>query len=169
MNRFKKMITAAGLLIIISLPGLLLIHYQLMQLHIRHQMEEKLEKQFIQTVRVPVHEIEWYRKDKEIIIAGKLFDIKSVSIENQVAVFEGLFDVKETSIKEQILALQQQQENSNEKNRIVEKLVSTILFYEENSPQSSLYNISSSVNYYQRQSDIPLSTQLSPPAPPPKL
>ena len=167
MSPFKKTITAAGLLIIISLPGILLLHYQLMQLHIRHQMEEKLEKQYIQTIRVPVNEIQWHKKNKEIIISGKLFDIKSVAIKNQVALFKGIFDEKETIIKDKIAHLQQQNKNKD-KNNPDAKFVSIVLFHENFLTLSNQYYVSSLATHNRPQNDILKSTSLSTPAPPPK-
>jgi hypothetical protein len=130
-------------------------------------MEEKLEKQYIQTIRVPVNEIQWYKKNKEIIISGKLFDIKSVTIKNQVALFKGIFDEKETIIKDQIVHLQQQKKNKDNNNPDA-KFVSIVLFQENFLTLSNQYYVRSLETHNRPQNDIFKSTFPSTPAPPPK-
>lgn len=169
MNSGCKTISAIGILILLTLPGFLIVHYQLMQLHAQHQMEEKLEKKHIQIVHIPVNEIQWHKKNKEIIIDGKLFDIKSITLLNGVAECQGLFDEKETEIKEMINQLQQQQEKDNPLNSRTAEFFSLVFFKEDRLPYSlpcclfhpSVYN--SCDNY-------PLIySNLSIPTPPPKI
>lgn len=169
MNSCCKTISAIGMLILVSLPGFLIVHYQVMQLRIQHHMEEKLEKEHIQIVHIPVNEIQWHKKNKEIIIDGKLFDIKSITLLNGVAECKGLFDEKETSIKEMINQLQQQQEKDNPLNISTAKFFSLVFFKEDCLAYSlpcclflpSVYN---SCNNYPQ-----IYSNLSTPAPPPKI
>ena len=169
MNVIRKSISATGMLILLGLPGFLILHYQVMQLHIQHQMEEKLEEMYIQTVRVPVNEIQWYKQDKEIIIEGKLFDIKSLSIVNRVAEFKGLFDEKETSIKEMINQLQQQQEKNNPINSTAAKFFSLVLFQDDLLPYSFPCCLFPPSVYNSCVDDPLIYTNLSTPTPPPKI
>ncbi len=70
---------------------------------IRREMEEKLEAGFpLYTVRIPVNQIEWEKKGKEIHLQGKMFDIKTQVIKNGVATFTGLFDEDETALKNKL-------------------------------------------------------------------
>ena len=169
MNSGSKTISAIGMLILLSLPGFLIVHYQLMQLHTQHQMEEKLEKEHIQIVHIPVNEIQWHKKDKEIIINGKLFDIKSITLLNGVAECKGLFDEKETSIKEMITQLQRQQEKDNPLNISTAKFFS-LVFYKEDCLPYSLPYCPFPPSVYNSRDNYPLIySNLSTPAPPPKI
>lgn len=168
MNRNRKSITALLLLTIVSIPGFLLVHYQITQVYIHHQMEEKLEKQYMQTVRVPLKYVKWYKKDKEVIIDGKLFDIKSIDIENEIAVFKGLFDEKETLLKEKITQFQSQQEKNKEHTATVTTIVSILLFYEENCTPILHSSMITARNYAGNTSPFLISSCIATPAPPPK-
>ena len=169
MNSVSKTISAIGMLILLSLPGFLIVHYQLMQLHTQHQMEEKLEKEHIQIVHIPVSEIQWHKKDKEIIINGKLFDVKSVILVNGVAECKGLFDEQETSIKKMITQLQRQQEEDNPLNISADKFFSLVLFSEDSLPYSFPGFFFSQSVHYICADDLLIFTNLSTPTPPPKI
>lgn len=165
---YKNKTLTVGLLIIISLPGLLVLHYQLRQLQIRHQMLESLEKQYVQTIRLPEKEIQWYKKNKELIIDGKLFDIKTISAENGMVTCTGLFDEKETLLKEKIHQLQRRQQKNKDGENLVIKFISFTLFYQGKIQPELQYNLTHIIPYGLYQNAPLLSKGLPTPAPPPK-
>ena len=169
MNSCCKTISAIGMLILVSLPGFLIVHYQVMQLHTQHQMEEKLEKEHIQIVHIPVNEIQWHKKNKEIIIDGKLFDVKSIILVNGVAECKGLFDEKETSIKKRINQLQQQQEKDNPLTISAAKFFSLVLFREDRLTYSFPCCLFPPSVYNSCADDLLIYTNLTIPTPPPKI
>ena len=71
MRRPKQIITALSLLIIMGIPGILFVYYQARQAYIRHEMEEKLEYQHLETLRLPASKVVWYEEGKEIIVETK--------------------------------------------------------------------------------------------------
>jgi hypothetical protein len=46
--------------------------------------------------------LKWFKENKEIIVDGKLFDIKSVVFQDGIASFTGLYDDQEMYIKLQL-------------------------------------------------------------------
>jgi hypothetical protein len=130
MKANRKYIASFFLVACIGLPGILFLFYKTKQAFIRHEMEEKLEKLHLQTIQIPVEKIVWYKTNKEIVVEGRLFDIKTLTIENGIASFTGLFDDKESDIKDLLSALEKKQQGNNDKN-LVAKFVS-LLFYQDN-------------------------------------
>ncbi|HEY0678810.1 MAG TPA: hypothetical protein VGD17_11025 [Chitinophagaceae bacterium] len=80
------------------LPFVYCIYFQVKQQHIWHEMEEKLEKEQLQTITIPVNSFRWFKKNKEILVAGKMFDVKSITIRNNEYVVTGLYDEQETEL-----------------------------------------------------------------------
>lgn len=66
----------------------------------RSEMEKKLEQATLTTLSVPVTAIEWVVPGKEIIVNGRLFDIKSQHTENGRMVVTGLYDDEEKALKD---------------------------------------------------------------------
>jgi hypothetical protein len=68
----------------------------------RHEAKEKLEKNMLQTLVLGTNEFNWYKKNKEISIGGKLFDVKSFSESNGRYTFRGIYDENETVLNKQL-------------------------------------------------------------------
>ena len=45
---------------------------------IRITMMEKMEKDELQTISIPTDQIKWFKKNRELMIDGKMFDVKSI-------------------------------------------------------------------------------------------
>jgi len=166
MSRYKQTIVALVLLLITSIPCLLYVYYQSAQWYIRHEMEEKLENEQLQTIVLPVSDVKWYKANKEIIVGGKLFDVKSVAYNDGIASFMGLYDHQETNIKAQLENLESD-DDENAKNQSAFNLISILLFKEEDLNSSWLLN-PLSVQYFDYSKNHLLSQDISIPAPPPK-
>ncbi len=166
MSRYKQIIVTVVLLVITSIPCLLFVYYQSAQWYIRHEMEEKLENEQLQTIAIPVSDVKWYKENKEIIVGGKLFDVKSVEYRDGIARFTGLYDDQETNIKTQLENLNDE-DDENSKNKSAINLISFLLFKEEDLNSSWLQN-HLSVQYHEYSKNHFLSQDISTPAPPPK-
>lgn len=99
----KPILPALILLITISSPSIIFIVLQIQKLVIKHEMAERLEEQNLQTIKLPADKVHWYEEDKEIIVEGKLFDVKSFTQQpDDTFLFTGLFDEEETDIKKEV-------------------------------------------------------------------
>ena len=113
MEQRQKTILAFLLMIIVILPLFYYSYLQLKQFTIWHQMEEKLEKCHLHAISIPTKEVVWHKKNKEIVIDGRLFDVKSFMIQRDEITFYGLYDNEETEIKSQIKELQERDQKSH--------------------------------------------------------
>jgi len=129
-------------------------------------MEEKLENSQLQTIVIPVSDVQWYEENKEIIVGGKLFDIKSVVYQDGVASFTGLYDDQETNIKVQLENLELE-DDENAKNESAVNLISILLFKEEDINSSWLLS-QLSAQYIDFNNNHLISPVISTLAPPPK-
>lgn len=104
----SKKILVFALLLIVAMPVFFSVGFLVRQKLIEHEMMEKLESASLQTVTVPLANIAWVKKDKEAIINGKLFDIKSLTISGNNAIVTGLYDDDESKLHEVVKNLFQQ-------------------------------------------------------------
>lgn len=107
MEQRKKTIVAFFLMMIVILPLFFYSYLQLKQFTIWHRMEEKLEKCHLQSFSIPTKDVVWQKMNKEIVIEGRLFDVKSFIIQRDSITFCGLYDDEETTIKSQIKELEE--------------------------------------------------------------
>lgn len=115
---------ALFILLLFLAPLLLWLYLKAGQFSIRHAMEKQLEQQHLDTIRMPVKDLIWYKKDKELIIGKDLFDVKQIIVDGETALVTGLFDHAETKIKARIHKLQeQQQQNEHSSQSIISKLL----------------------------------------------
>ncbi len=116
MNRIIKHITviiATGLAL---LPLLLSMGFLIQQFRVKTSMKKNLEKQYLQTARVPLADLHWVEKGKELRIGDELFDVKTWSVQNNEAVLIGLYDKKEKDLHlelDKIITRQSTGDNAN--------------------------------------------------------
>ena len=95
------------------------IIYKMMQCHVQSEMVQTIEKKEtkLSTIRLT---IETFNKSKinakEIFYQGKLYDIKSVKIENNIAELLVFNDTKEEIILEHIKSLSANTDSNQQKN-----------------------------------------------------
>lgn len=132
-------------------------------------MEERLESENLQTITLAIESVEWYEQGREIMVEGKLFDVKSYSREGAVVVFTGLYDDKESDIRKQVEFLQKQSRQDQDSNQLTAKAISLLLFLEQlpnNLTGIALVEESTSIRWH----DAALvSAFLSISTPPPKI
>jgi hypothetical protein len=95
-------ISACFLLIAASIPFALILFLHVKQQAIRHKMKESLEQQLLQTINLSEEEVQWIKPGKEILVDGKMFDVKSFYPEHGQYKFTGLFDQEETALVKQL-------------------------------------------------------------------
>lgn len=70
------------------------------------QMEEQIENSCLQTIETDIHKITWVEQDKEVLIDGKLFDVKSSRQYGEKVLLIGIFDTVEDEITAQLASLE---------------------------------------------------------------
>lgn len=114
----KRNIIALILVAIICLPGFLFIGLRIWKEVVRFEMVEKLEHSNLQKLCIKKNEVRWYKKNREILVANRLFDVESWESKNDSIVFKGLFDDKETLIKNRVAQLLDQQNRQSTPNKV---------------------------------------------------
>ncbi len=97
MNKRKSY--AIILFVLLSIPICSLVCMQIFQLVIKQEMKEKLEYQLLHKVTINKADLVWVKKNSEILLEGRMFDVKSMSQEKDILHIQGLFDDEETAIE----------------------------------------------------------------------
>ncbi len=90
------------MLLLVFAPVLVFTGFVVSQIIIQHQMEERLETSLLQSMTLDQEDFQWVKKNKEINIGGRLFDVKSYKIYGSKLVVTGLYDDDENKLKESI-------------------------------------------------------------------
>lgn len=112
MQLLKKQTTALGLLLLVALPLLLSVCIFVKQNILQSQRKQRFETELLQTITVSSENINWEKPGKEILINGKLFDVKSFKTSGPNIVLTGFYDHKEDNLVKHIKDLSQQKNNS---------------------------------------------------------
>jgi hypothetical protein len=81
-------------------------------------MLEKIEQDDLQTISLPTDQIQWHKKNHELIIDGKMFDVKSIHQSGDSSIINGLFDEEDTALHE-ALAGMHEQKNKGQNNSLL--------------------------------------------------
>jgi len=96
----KKQITALGLLLLVALPLILSVGIFIKQKLIQVQRRLRLETELVQTISVSAEKIHWIEPGEEILVNGKLFDVKSYKTTGANIILTGFFDHEEDRLVE---------------------------------------------------------------------
>lgn len=165
----KRPLLALLLAAILSFPAGLFLYLQVQQMVARHKMEEKLEHINMQTISLPANAVIWYKKNKEIIVNDRLFDVKEYSISNGQATFTGLFDQDETGIKKKLEKMQRKAPAANTEKALVIQLAFQQLYLSANNFSAIKVASGNSPVYKTGITARLLTTDLPVPYPPPKI
>ena len=81
-------------------------------------MKHRLESKMLHTVTLAEKNVQWIKERKEILINGRMFDIKrSEHKDNGKIIFTGLYDDDETLLVNQ--AKKNQQNDSNTRKQVI--------------------------------------------------
>ncbi|HYE53379.1 MAG TPA: hypothetical protein VD996_00995 [Chitinophagaceae bacterium] len=111
--RPRKTITAVPIILLALLPCLYCAYFQVKEHLIWLEMEEKMERSNLQTVTVPVKDFRWYEENREIIVDGMMFDVKSIERKGNNYIITGLFDAEETALHIAMGKLQEQERDGS--------------------------------------------------------
>ena len=85
-------------LLLILAPILFMGGLQAFQFYIKQRMELTLEKSALTTISFPVSEVQWYEEGREVMVQGRMFDIKSYTINAGIFTAHGVYDDDETEV-----------------------------------------------------------------------
>ena len=108
MKTATKKITALLFTLLGFAPLLFIIITHIKQQEIRHNMKRQLESNMLHAITLAKNDIYWLTDGKEIIINGRLFDVKSFHPAGTGKIcFTGLYDDDETSLINKVKENQQ--------------------------------------------------------------
>lgn len=105
--------TALGLLLLVAIPLFFTIGMMVSQKIIQVHSRERLERETLQTISIPSQQVYWVKQGKEILVDGKLFDVKSFSQQADKIIFTGVFDGKENRLVKHIKELTEQKKGAD--------------------------------------------------------
>jgi hypothetical protein len=123
-------ITAFLLLAIAGCPLFYSAHFLYQQQHIRHEMKEKLEAQYLLTITLHKKDVHWFKKNKEIKIGDHLFDVKEWYAEGDNVILKGLYDKQEDALHAQLDQLQRNSADNKSSTATFAQLLLISLFFE---------------------------------------
>lgn len=92
-------------------------------------MEEALEVLHLVTVTVQKDKVIWLKKDKEALINGEPFDVKTITQAGTTLVFKGLFDKEEKALKKKLC--RQQDDGAAQRAEAFRELISAAFYLQE--------------------------------------
>ena len=98
----KKTAISITIMIIMVAPLFFYAGYFIKQQQLQSKMVAKLKQSMLCTISVKQEEAKWVKSNKEILVNGRLFDIKSIIKKGDLFVFKGLFDVDEDLLQKAI-------------------------------------------------------------------
>lgn len=116
--RLPKTIAGIPIILMVLLPCLYCLYFQVTQHMIKAEMRERLERENLQTIIIPVKDFRWYEENREIVVDGTMFDVKTIERRNDDYIITGLFDEAETQLHIAMGRLQQR-ENEGPDARLV--------------------------------------------------
>src|SRR5678816_1089658 len=127
MYKLKIRSIAAIFMIVAFTPFALPVYFLAQQKIIQFNIHEALEKGLLQTIKVHQADISWVKQDEEILLNGKLFDIKHFTRSGNYLTVTGIFDGKEDELNYQLKKTEQEKSplNSDGQNSLVSFLFQT--------------------------------------------
>ncbi len=127
------------LLVAFPLMGFVFFHYQ--QKSIRAEIKKAFKSKELSTIRVC--QLKWYKKDKEIIVNGTLFDVSTVSKQpDGTYIVKGLYDYQE----QQLHQLLDKTTKENQKSPLLVLYASCFVSNQSALNLSFLYKVNASEN-----------------------
>lgn len=138
MNKITWKIFSFILLLVTVLPLLHIPAIHLKQKKISRVMEDKLISGVLHTITLDKKEVHWIKPGKEIMFNGRMFDVKSVSIQNNTITLSGLFDDDETVLMEQV---RKDHENNSASHKQLAQLFQLLqALYDNSSAEEMLFS-----------------------------
>jgi hypothetical protein len=109
-----KRFTTILLCIIASLPMFLSAGFLGGRTVLRHAMQQKLASQELVSLEIPGTALVWMEEGKELLIEGRMFDVRSIRYAGDRCLLTGLFDDDETELYEQLVRAQEGQRHGKD-------------------------------------------------------
>ena len=113
---YKKNTILIFFLSLVAMPLFFSVYTIIEQKIIQHRMQEKLERGNLQIITVDAASVIWLKKNKELLVNGEPFDVKSIAISGNKLILSGLFDIREKELKKQLEKYTHAQERSSATN-----------------------------------------------------
>ncbi len=121
----KKKILALVMLLAVIAPLLFFTCFFIKQKMIEHDMEEQLKNASLKTITIDAGAILWVKRNKEVTVDGKLFDVRSITVNGNVIILTGLYDNEEDILNEGMKNFVQQK---NEQGAGMNHIIFSLLF-----------------------------------------
>lgn len=126
----KKNTILIFLLCLVAAPLFFSVYTIIEKKIIEEQMEEKMEHENLQTVTLNAASIIWLKINKEMLINGEPFDVKTITTNGNRVTVSGLFDGKETKLRNQLQAFNNTSGRSASTNKSLLLMFFTICYHE---------------------------------------
>ena len=169
MQKLATRIIAVVFIIVAFTPLLLPVYFLVQQKVIQFNVHEALEEGTLQTITIHRSDITWTRQEKELLLNGKLFDVKNFTCSGDYLTVTGIFDGKEDELNLQLRRSVQERSplNAPVENALVSFLFQTLTTPPENINTSTV--LSNLNNYGFLKSEKLYSVYTSITSPPPKV
>jgi hypothetical protein len=161
----KKNILAFSMLLLVVAPLIFFMGFLVKREIIYHEMMEKLESASLHTITVRVADVNWKKKNKEVVIDGKLFDIKYTEIIDNEIKLTGLFDEEENKLEKDFTNTFNSNKNQQTPfSQLKLKFIFNFYFIEDHLSNSvSVYQSKNSYSTFNEVAVTKSSTVVSPP------
>ena len=123
MCQFKKNITAIGLISLLAIPLFFAVVDILTQKNLQHTRKERFKTELIQTISITKENLHWVKKEKEVIIEGKYFDVKSYTINGNNVLLTGFYDHHEDKLAGHLKELMNQKLTKQKSHHLTSKVL----------------------------------------------
>ena len=165
---YKKNTILIFLLLLAGMPLLFPVYTLLEKKIIEHSMRERLELESLQVISIDAASVVWLKKDKEVLINGEPFDIKTITRKGDKFIISGLFDAREKVLKQQLQAYHHDEDASTSKSNALLLLIFTTCLPEQVPIQCSILFSLYTSQTWQKYQDKICSLSLTIIVPPPR-
>lgn len=132
MNPGQKIITALALMLLLAIPICLSVLFLVKQKVLQSTIQARFGKELIQTITISKKNLTWVKKEKEIIVEGKYFDVMNYTTSGDDVVLTGFYDNKEDKLVKEIKKLIRQKKATNSSaNQLVINFLSPIIYFNQ--------------------------------------
>jgi len=164
----KKNILAFSMLLLVVAPLIFFMGFLVKREIIYHEMMEKLESASLHTITVRVADVNWKKKNKEVVIDGKLFDVKYAEIIDNKIKLTGLFDEEENKLEKDFANTFNSNKNQQTPfSQLKLKFIFNFYFIEDH--LSNSVSVYQSKNSYSTFNEVAVTKSYTVVSPPPNL
>ena len=152
----NKLLSVISLLALVMIPVFIAVFFLAQQSFIRYEMKEKLEQEALQTFTVLEKNVTWIEKGKELIVDGRLFDVKSLKTKGEYVEVTGLFDEMESALQHKLIFLQNPLKENKQKQEFIYQILIQQLAEKNTLPYADFSSIETECAYNPTLPDIGL-------------